>query len=91
MFKWYDKHFDRVEIVNPVPRTRMRGEVICTSDPKVLAMLKQYRERVPVLAVELDPNSIGLQTVKSITVKVMSIRTANSLPEKISAPSPTSL
>lgn len=72
MFKWYDKHFDRVEIVNPVPRTRMRGEVICTSDPKVLALLKQYRERVTVLAVELDPNSIGLQTVKSITVKVQS-------------------
>lgn len=70
MFKWYDKHFDRVEIFNPVPRTRMRGEVICTSDPKVLALLKQYRERVTVLAVELDPNSIGLQTVKSITVKV---------------------
>ena len=69
MFKWYDKHFDRVEIVNPVPRTRMHGEVICTSDPKVLAMLK--RVPVTVLAVELDPNSIGLQTVKSITVKVI--------------------
>lgn len=68
MFKWYDKHFDRVEIVNPVPRTCTRGEVICTSDPKVLTLLK--RVPVTVLAVELDPNSIGLQTVKSITVKV---------------------
>ena len=68
MFKWYDKHFDRVEIVNPVPRTRTRGSVVCTSDPKVLARLKQLP--VTVLAVELDPNSIGLQTVKSITVKV---------------------
>lgn len=69
-FEWYNKHFDRVEIVNPVPRTRMRGEVICTSDPKVLALLK--RRPVSVLAVELDPNSIGLQTVKSITVEVLS-------------------
>lgn len=69
-FKWYDKHFDRVEIVNPVPRTRTHGSVICTSDPKVLALLK--RGPVTVLAVELDPNSIGLQTVKSITVKVLS-------------------
>lgn len=69
-FKWYDKHFDRVEIVNPVPRTRTHGSVVCTSDPKVLALLKQYRDRVTVLAVELDPNSIGLQTVKSITVEV---------------------
>lgn len=67
-FKWYDKHFDRVEIVNPVHRTRTHGSVICTSDPKVLALLKQ--RPVTVLAVELDPNSIGLQTVKSITVKV---------------------
>lgn len=70
MFKWYDKHFDRVEIVNPVPRTRMHGSVVCTSDSKVLALLK--RVPVTVLAVELDPNSIGLQTVKSITVKVCS-------------------
>lgn len=76
MFKWYDKHFDRVEIVNPVPRTRMRGEVICTSDPKVLALLK--RVPVTVLAVELDPNSIGLQTVKSITVKVLRKRICQS-------------
>ena len=67
-FKWYDKHFDRVEIVNPVPRTRTHGSVVCTSDPRVLARLKQLP--VSVLAVELDPNSIGLQTVKSITVKV---------------------
>lgn len=68
-FEWYNKHFDRVEIVNPVPRTRMRGSVVCTSDPRVLARLK--RRLVSVLAVELDPNSIGLQTVKSITVKVL--------------------
>lgn len=67
-FKWYDKHFDRVEIVNPVPRTCTRGSVVCTSDPKTLARLKQFP--VTVLAVELDPNSIGLQTVKSITVKL---------------------
>lgn len=67
-FKWYDKHFDRVEIVNPVHRTCTHESVVCTSDPRVLARLK----RVPatVLAVELDPNSIGLQTVKSIAVKV---------------------
>lgn len=70
MFKWYDKHFDRVEIVNPVPRTRTHGSVVCTSDPRVLARLK--RRPVTVLAVELDPNSIGLQTVKSITVKIAS-------------------
>lgn len=68
-FEWYDKHFDRVEIVNPVPHTRMRGSVVCTSDPTVLSRLK--RRPVTVLAVELDPNSIGLQTVKSITVKVL--------------------
>lgn len=68
-FKWYDKHFDRVEIVNPVPRTRTHGSVVCTSDPSVLAWLK--RRPVSVLAVELDPNSIGLQTVRSITVKVL--------------------
>lgn len=70
MFKWYDKHFDRVEIVNPVPRTRTHGSVVCTSDPKTLTRLKQFP--VSVLAVELDPNSIGLQTVRSITVKVLS-------------------
>lgn len=69
-FKWYDKHFDRVEIVNPVPCTRTHGNVVCTSNPKTLARLK--RLPVSVLAVELDPNSIGLQTVKSITVKVLS-------------------
>lgn len=68
-FKWYDKHFDRVEIVNPVPRTRTHGSVVCTSDPKTLARLKQLP--VSVLAVELDPNSIGLQTVRSITVEVL--------------------
>ena len=67
-FEWYNKHFDRVEIVNPVPRTRTHGSVVCTSDPRVLSRLK--RCPVTVLAVELDPNSIGLQTVKSITVKV---------------------
>lgn len=68
-FEWYNKHFDRVEIVNPVPRTRTHGSVICTSDPRTLARLK--RLPVTVLAVELDRNSIGLQTVKSITVEVM--------------------
>lgn len=70
-FEWYDKHFNEIEIVNPVPRTRMRGEIITTSDPKMLALLKREHKRVTVLAVELDPHSIGLRTVKSLTVKVL--------------------
>ena len=78
-FEWYDRHFDRVEIVNPVTRTRTRGSVVCTSDPRVLARLK--RLPVTVLAVELDPNSVGLQTVKSVTVKVCPIRKSTCGPE----------
>lgn len=68
-FEWYDKHFNEIEIVNPVSRTSIHGGVVCTSDPRMLARLK--RRPVRVLAVELDPNSIGLQTVRSITVRML--------------------
>ena len=66
-FEWYDKHFGEIEIVNPVCNTLIHGSVVCTSDPRMLARLK--RRPVMVLAVELDPNSIGLLTVRSITVR----------------------
>nr|DAD96435.1 MAG TPA: hypothetical protein [Myoviridae sp. ctj3P51] len=69
-FEWYDKHFGEIEIANPVSRTRMKGEVIATSDSKMLVRLKQTRQRIVVIAVELDPDSIGLRTVRSLTVKV---------------------
>ena len=70
-FEWYDKHFDEIEIVNPVSRTRMRGEVITTSDPRMLKQLKKMRDRVQVLSVELSDNTIGLRTVRSVSVKVL--------------------
>lgn len=70
-FEWYDKHFDEIEIVNPVSRTRMRGEVITTSDPRMLKQLKKMRDRVQVLSVELSDKTIGLRTVRSVSVKVL--------------------
>ena len=76
-FEWYDKHFDEIEIVNPTRRTRMKarriktgGILITTSDPLMLKQLKKEKDRVTVIAVELDPDSIGLRTVRSLTVKV---------------------
>lgn len=70
-FEWYDKHFDEIEIVNPVSRTRMRGEVITTSDPRMLKQLKKMRDRVQVLSVELSDSTVGLRTVRSVSVKVL--------------------
>ena len=32
--------------------------------------LKKEKDRVTVIAIELDPDSIGLRTVRSLTVKV---------------------
>lgn len=70
-FEWYDKHFNEIEIVNPVSHTRMRGEVITTSDPRMLKQLKKMQDRVQVLSVELSDNTIGLRTVRSVSVKVL--------------------
>lgn len=76
-FEWYDKHFGEIEIVNPSRRTRMKARriktgstLITTSDPLMLKQLKKEKDRVTVIAVELDPGSIGLRTVRSLTVKV---------------------
>ena len=76
-FEWYDKHFNEIEIVNPTRRTRMKarriktgGILITTSDPLMLKQWKKEKDRVTVIAVELDPDSIGLRTVRSLTVKV---------------------
>ena len=70
-FEWYDKHFGEIEIVNPISRTRMRGEVITTSDPRMLKQLKKMRDRIQVLSVELSDKTIGLRTVRSVSVKVL--------------------
>lgn len=70
-FEWYDKHFNEIEIVNPVCSTRMRGEVITTSDPRMLKQLKKMRNRIQVLSVELDPGTVGLKTIRSLSVKVL--------------------
>lgn len=75
--EWYDNHFGEIEIVNPTRRTRMKarriktgGILITTSDPLMLKQLKKEKDRVTVIAVELDPGSIGLRTVRSLAVKV---------------------
>lgn len=75
MFEWYDKHFKEI-ILTPVnkPDTKVKTytdtAIISTSDPVVLKRLQKRLKNPHVIAVTQSEKQIGLQAVKSVTVKV---------------------